>query len=277
MIKNVLGCAMLVVISLLVMGISCSEPSVLEADFVADVFTGEAPLIVEFTDLSESGDAQITSWLWTFGDGQESDEQNPQHVYQNAGTYDVSLTVTTSDDVDTKLAQDYIVVAEGNQIEYFRDDDGDGYGQDDDSVMASAPEAPYTVTVGGDCDDDDGDISPDATEICNGIDDNCDGQIDENIDFDTDPDNCGDCGIQCPEGQTCSDGLCTREYFRDDDEDGYGLDDDYVMATGPVAPYTATVDGDCNDGVASMHPGATEICDNFIDDDCNGIIDDHCH
>ncbi len=64
-------------------------------------------------------------------------------------------------------------------VQYFRDDDGDTYGQDGDSVWAIGPAAPYTATWGTDCDDTDPDINPGMTEVCcNGKDDDCDGETD---------------------------------------------------------------------------------------------------
>jgi len=58
--------------------------------------------LVEFTDLS-TGDP--TSWLWGFGDGGTSTQQNPAHTYSAAGTYDVSLTVTNTWGSDTLVLQ----------------------------------------------------------------------------------------------------------------------------------------------------------------------------
>ncbi|TAJ45304.1 hypothetical protein CUJ86_00725 [Methanofollis fontis] len=61
------------------------------AVFTATPTTGTAPLTVTFTDLSTGN---ITAWAWDFGDGATSIEQNPTHVYVNAGTYVANLTVT---------------------------------------------------------------------------------------------------------------------------------------------------------------------------------------
>ncbi|MFN8395263.1 MAG: PKD domain-containing protein [Bacteroidia bacterium] len=67
----------------------------LVAAFTPDVGTGCPPLPVTFTDLSQS-DTTIVAWLWTFGDGGSSNQQNPVHVYQTPGTYTVVLTVTNA-------------------------------------------------------------------------------------------------------------------------------------------------------------------------------------
>jgi gliding motility-associated-like protein len=67
--------------------------------FTPNQIAGCAALEVQFTDNSvTSGNAQIVGWIWDFGDGTFSFAQNPVHVYPDAGTYPVQLTVTTSTD-----------------------------------------------------------------------------------------------------------------------------------------------------------------------------------
>ena len=88
-----------------------------------------------------------------------------------------------------------------------------------------------------------------SQETCNKIDDNCDGQTDEA--------GTPDCKV----------------YFRDGDQDGYGVDDDSVCVCAAAAPYTATVGGDCDDNDPQVHGGGTETC-NGLDDDCNGQTDE---
>ena len=68
------------------------------ADFTADERRGVKPFTVTFTDLSAGNP---TSWKWDFGDGSTSTEQNPVHVYQQEGAYDVTLTVSNSYGSDT--------------------------------------------------------------------------------------------------------------------------------------------------------------------------------
>ena len=81
------------------------------ADFSATPTSGTEPLTVVFTDASTSYDG-IVSWLWDFGDGQTSTEQNPTHVYAQDGTYTVTLTVTEADaDSDTETKASYVTVS----------------------------------------------------------------------------------------------------------------------------------------------------------------------
>ena len=143
---------------------------------------------------------------------------------------------------------------------YFRDEDGDGYGVTGDSRCLCAADRVYRSTQSGDCDDTVGSgaaLHPGATEICNLIDDDCNGLID-----DADP------GVQ---GR----GI----YFYDLDRDGHGRSgtDTPLCASDPIGFYDATVGDDCDDTLAgcgaACHPGLAEICDAF-DNDCNGIIND---
>jgi PKD repeat protein len=79
-----------------------------EPDFTSFTVEGEAPLTVEFYDLT-AGDPQ--SWLWDFGDGATSTEQDPTHTYTTRGVYTVSLTVTNSEGLSaTVTKEDYIIV-----------------------------------------------------------------------------------------------------------------------------------------------------------------------
>ena len=82
-------------------------------------------------------------------------------------------------------------------------------------------------------------------ETCNGLDDNCDGEIDE--------------------------GFERRMFYVDRDGDGYGSDETVLACVAP--PNTATQGGDCHDGWATAFPGARETCDG-IDDDCDGAVDE---
>ncbi len=80
------------------------------ASFTASTTRGALPLAVTFADTSTAGTAAIASWAWDFGDGASSAEQNPAHVYSNAGTYTVSLAVATVVSSDTASRAGLIVV-----------------------------------------------------------------------------------------------------------------------------------------------------------------------
>jgi uncharacterized repeat protein (TIGR01451 family) len=84
-----------------------SIPIPLLAEFSADVTRGGTPLTVHFTDNSSG---VIASYEWDFGDGGSSEEKDPVHVYQSAGNYTVSLTVTGQGGTNKKTKTDYITV-----------------------------------------------------------------------------------------------------------------------------------------------------------------------
>lgn len=77
------------------------------ADFTANNTAGKSPLSVKFTDAS-SGNP--TKYLWNFGDGTTSSEKSPTHVYNQTGTYNVSLTVTNDFGTDTKTSNSLVNV-----------------------------------------------------------------------------------------------------------------------------------------------------------------------
>ncbi len=130
---------------------------------------------------------------------------------------------------------------------WYLDSDGDGYG--DPAAVTEACERPAQyVDNDEDCDDGDASVYPGATEACNGVDDDCDGETDEG----------GASG--------------ERPWHPDVDGDGYGAGADVVMAC--VQPEGYADNGeDCDDGDASVYPGATEAC-NGVDDDCDGETDE---
>lgn len=109
--------------------------------------------------------------------------------------------------------------------------------------------APYTVTQANDCDDTNPWVHPNISEICNGIDDNCDNNTDE-------------------EGaHQCS------YYFRDSDQDSYGLAEDKRCLCAPDHPYTSTKTQDCDDSNPVNYPFNQEICDGS-DNNCNYVVDE---
>jgi PKD repeat protein len=81
------------------------EAVTVSANFSATPLSGISPLTVQFQDLSTGG---ATSWLWSFGDGDTSTEQNPIHTYYGSDLYDVSLIINSGSDTETKV--DYINV-----------------------------------------------------------------------------------------------------------------------------------------------------------------------
>ena len=86
------------------------------ADFTASPSGGPAPLQVTFTDTSSG---TVTERLWDFGDGTASSEPTPVHTYENAGSYNVSLTVTGPAGSDVKTCEACITVTEPPPVADF--------------------------------------------------------------------------------------------------------------------------------------------------------------
>ena len=99
--------AALLLMSIVLLGCPGTGPTAL---FTASPTSGVAPLSVAFTDLSTPGASPITAWAWDFGDGATSTEQHPSHTYANAGSYGVSITVTTDVGTASESKADYITV-----------------------------------------------------------------------------------------------------------------------------------------------------------------------
>jgi len=79
-----------------------------ETNFTANITTGKAPLVVQFTDTTAQS---VKTWSWSFGDGGTSTEKNPVHTYTTAGTYTVALTGTNGQGLSaTKTQAGYITV-----------------------------------------------------------------------------------------------------------------------------------------------------------------------
>ena len=77
----------------------------LKCNFISNQRSGTAPQTIEFKDLSE-GDP--LTWAWNFGDGSSSMEQNPIHIYENTGTYHVSLTISDGISNRSQIKYSYI-------------------------------------------------------------------------------------------------------------------------------------------------------------------------
>lgn len=250
------------------------------------------------------GNALVTSSSCSQPDGYVTDNTDCDDTNASINPAELEQCNDTDDNCDGNIDESVI-----NQ-DYFADMDGDGFG---DEFLGSFCVAPAnSSTDSGDCDDTDAAINPDTEETCNDIDDNCDGNIDENVpvttyyadmdgdgfgnellgDFCTAPDQSavfsGDCddnnaGINPGAVEICNDedencdgnideGLITLTYYSDADGDGYGS---ALLGDFCSAPdQSSTLSGDCDDNNANVYPGNIESC-NGIDDNCDEAIDNN--
>ncbi len=158
------------------------------------------------------------------------------------------------------------------QNQYFLDMDKDNYGgpagvRACSLQVAQANALGIIISAnGGDCNENNPAIHPNANEVCNGLDDNCNGQIDET----------------CPQPEICDgkdndlDGVIDNgvllSFYKDADLDAFGNPNVVQQACQPPANYVA-VSNDCDDANVAIYPGAAEACDK-LDNDCDGAIDD---
>lgn len=124
----------------------CSVTTPPTATFLASPVTGIAPLSVTFTDTSTPGTSPITSWAWNFGDGYISAEQNPTHTYASVGTYDVSLTVTTTAGSDTETKTGCITA---HNVRYVRAEATGGTGLTWENALGNIQEAVDALSSAG--------------------------------------------------------------------------------------------------------------------------------
>lgn len=129
--------------------------------------------------------------------------------------------------------------------EWYLDFDADGYGDPAEVVVACEPPTRY-VDNALDCDDTDDAINPDAAEMCDGVDNDCDGDTDE------------------------PDAIDAIEWYADDDGDGFGDAASPVLACQQPAGTSPSED-DCDDTDADVFPGAPDPAGDGVDSDCDGI------
>ena len=149
------------------------------------------------------------------------------------------------DDCDTLVDADDDSLDVDSALVVYTDGDGDGYG-DLASMVVVCEAADGQIADGSDCDDATAAVNPAAVELCNGGDDDCDGEID----------------IGAADALT---------WYADADGDGFG--DTATSALACEAPANHLADNsDCDDDAPAVNPAAAEVCDT-LDNNCDGVID----
>jgi hypothetical protein len=136
-------------------------------------------------------------------------------------------------------------------LDGWTDADRDGYG-DPGALARVCALSGLLVGNADDCDDGAAAVNPAASEVCDRVDNDCDGQLDD--------------------GDPSLDPASRSTWAADGDADGYG--DPGALSQSCEAPTGAVADAtDCDDGDRAVNPGALEVC-NLVDDDCDALLDD---
>ncbi|MCG9911653.1 MAG: hypothetical protein MH137_10175 [Flavobacteriales bacterium] len=187
------------------------------------------------------------------------------------------------------LSVPYALYAEklsSNAFQFFyADRDGDGFGDPFGAYYGPSTLTGY-VSNNTDCNDQEASAFPGATEICDGIDNNCNGQIDEGLTLttyylDADGDNFGNLSISIstcaapPSGYVINGGDCDDSNPTIFPGVSVACQGNNVGICNP-GTKTCQTNGNFSNCVGQVLPLPAEICGNGIDDDCNGIVDDGC-
>jgi hypothetical protein len=155
-----------------------------------------------------------------------------------------------ADEVCDGVDQDCDGIVDEDSVDaftWFPDDDADGFGDAEGAAQRCAGGVGWAAQA-GDCDDEDALVHPNANEVCDDLDNDCDGVVDGDGAQDA-----GDC-------------------HADEDGDGFGLRTVSLQAC-TCPPGTSPVSGDCDDSDAAIHPAAADTWYDGIDADCDGRDD----
>jgi len=179
-------------------------------------------------------------------------------------------------------------IDEGEATPWYADADGDGYGDPATAVSACTPPEGH-VADATDCDDSHASAAPGLEEVCDELDNDCDGDVDEGVTLTWYEDRDGDSwgaidrtvyACATPEGYAGLGGDCddaSDRYYPGapesdcTDPNDYNCDGSVAYADDDLDGYAACAE--CDDRDPSRNPAAAEVC-NTIDDDCDGLTDD---
>jgi hypothetical protein len=201
------------------------------------------------TDADGYGDAAVTALSCAAGTGYVSDDTDCDDTDSAVNPAATEVCNSIDDDCDGDIDDSDSSIDLSTATTWYTDADSDGYGGTASTLSCTQPTG--TTATSTDCNDADSAVNPAATEVCNSIDDDCDGDIDD-----------ADASVDPSTGSV---------FYVDSDADGYGGSSTVFACTQPAS--TTTTSTDCDDSSSAVNPAATEVC-NSIDDDCDGSIDD---
>ncbi len=215
-----------------------------QADNDCDGDIDEGTLLTWYADADGDGygDALASTEACTLPPGHSANGDDCDDTSATTSPAAFEVCDSVDNDCDTQIDESDAI----NATTWYADADGDGYGSAG-STLQSCDAPSGHANNANDCNDASAAVYPGATELCDAVDNDCDGTIDE------------------------SDAVDAGTWYLDGDGDGYGLDSDSVVACTNPGGYS-TVGGDCNDSDTSYNPGAPLACDG-TDRDCDGAVD----
>ena len=267
--------------------------------FLSILFACNSKVTVESVDESDTiiqADADADGYL----SDEDCDDNDP---LVNPGAAEVCDSIDNNCDGE---------IDEGVSSFFYLDTDGDGFGNSEDFVEAcDAPEG--YVPNGNDCDDDNNSVFPSAPEQCDELDNDCNNLIDDDLEglwyADSDGDSFGDPETientcLAPEGYVANDEDCDdsnpavnpnmeeicddidnncnqeidedvlTEFFVDADYDGFG-DESSLSYACELEEGLSLIGGDCDDIDELINPDADELCEDLVDNNCDGFINEN--
>jgi len=218
--------------------------------------------------------------------------------FGNAAVTQMACTQPSGYVADNTDCDDADALEKPGQV-WYKDADGDDYSDGMTLTQCLRPANYYVaaelIATTGDCNDGAAAINPAASEVCDGVDNNCNGMTDEGVQTtyyrDMDGDGFGNPAvtqIACsqPGGYVANNTDCDdtdalekpgQVWYKDADGDDYSDGMTLTQCLRPANYYVAAeliaTTGDCNDGAAAINPAASEVCDG-VDNNCNSLTDE---